>query len=78
MFSKSDQKQIYHLELNNSDFEILKIIIKPETRRYIFDQVKMFGAYGEKSLPSSSKYDFKSLSLWEDAEGVYLTKAELK
>lgn len=65
MFSKTDQKQLYHLELDQkADFQFLKIIIKPETRRNAFDQIKMYGTFGKDSLPSSSNYDFKSISLW--------------
>ena len=67
MFSEKEQRQIYHLELENKDFQELRIIIKPETRRYPFDKVKMFGTYGKNSQPSSTKYDFKSFPLWEDS-----------
>lgn len=64
MFSKQEQKQIYHLELEGKEFHELRIIIKPETRRYAFDKIKMYGTYGKDSLPSAEKHDFKSHYLW--------------
>ncbi len=38
----------------------------------------MYGTFGENSNPSAQYYDFKSFPLWEDAEGVYLYRSELK
>lgn len=78
MFSKEEQRQVYHLELEGKQFEELRIIIKPETRRYAFDKIKMYGSFGTESDPSSQNYDFKSVHLWEDAEGIYLSRKELK
>jgi hypothetical protein len=72
MFSKVEQKQIYHLELEGENFKELRIVIKPETRRFAFDRVKLYGTFGKDSLPSAQNYDFKSFPLWEDAEGIYL------
>ena len=67
MFSEKEQRQVYHLELKGKEFKELKIIIKPETRRYPFDKVKMYGKFGNESYPSSTDYDFKSFPLWEDS-----------
>jgi hypothetical protein len=78
MFSKADKRQIYHLELQGQEFKELRIVIKPETRRFAFDKIKMYGTYGKDSLPSADKHDFKSVYLWEDAEGIYLTRSEIK
>jgi hypothetical protein len=64
MFSKEEQRQVYHLELDGKEFEELRIIIKPETRRYAFDKIKMYGSFGTESDPSSQNYDFKSVHLW--------------
>jgi hypothetical protein len=47
MFSEKEQRQLYHLELGNSKFEELRITIKPETRRYAFDTIKMYGKFGQ-------------------------------
>lgn len=38
----------------------------------------MYGTYGKDSNPSSSNFDFESFPLWEDAQGIYLFKEELK
>lgn len=38
----------------------------------------MYGTFGKDSNPSSQNYDFESFPLWEDAEGVYLFRSELK
>lgn len=38
----------------------------------------MYGTFGKDSLPSADHYDFKSLYLWEDAEGIYLLRHEIK
>lgn len=38
----------------------------------------MYGTFGKDSLPSAEKHDFKSHYLWEDAEGIYLSRRELK
>jgi hypothetical protein len=38
----------------------------------------MYGTFGTDSQPSSSNYNFKSFPLWEDAEGVYLFRDEIK
>lgn len=78
MFSKTDKRQIYHLELEGQEFKELRIVIKPETRRFAFDKIKMYGTYGKDSLPSADKHDFKSVYLWEDAEGIYLYRHEIK
>lgn len=78
MFSENEQKQIYHLELEGQEFKELRILIKPETRRYPFDKVKMYGTFGKDSNPSSQNFDFQSFPLWEDAEGVYLFRSEVK
>ena len=78
MFSEKEQRQVYHLDLSGKEFKELRIIIKPTTRRYPFDNIKMYGTYGKLSNPSSTEYDFKSFPLWEDSEGVYLFKNELK
>jgi hypothetical protein len=78
MFSKSDKRQIYHLELEGKKFKELRLVVKPETRRYAFDKVKMYLTFGKDSHPSAEKHDVKSSYLWEDAEGIYLSRKEIK
>jgi hypothetical protein len=63
-FAKQEQRQIYHLELEGKKFEQLRIVIKPETRRFAFDKVKIFGSFGKDSQPSSDQHDFASVHLW--------------
>ena len=41
----------------------------------MFDKVKIYGKYGTEQIPSADDYDFKSIHLWQDAEGIYLDKA---
>ncbi len=38
----------------------------------MFDRVKIYGKYGTDQIPSPVNYDFKSMHLWLDAEGIYL------
>ncbi len=38
----------------------------------------MYGSFGKDSNPTSQNHDFESFPLWEDAEGVYLFRSELK
>ena len=38
----------------------------------------MYGKYGNNAEPTAEDYDFKSTYLWEDAEGIYLFKNEMK
>lgn len=64
MFSNKEQKQIYHLELEDKPFKELRIIIRPQTRRHPFDKVKMYGKFGSSSSPTATDYDFKSFPLW--------------
>ena len=52
--------------------------MKPETIRSAFDRVRIYGSFGHESTPSESQYDFKSIHLWEDAEGVFLYGKEVK
>ena len=75
MLSEQEQRHIYHLELEGQEFKELRVLIKPETRRYPFDKVKMCGSFGKDSNPTSQNNDFESFPLWEDAEGVYLFRS---
>jgi len=52
------------LELEGKEYEELRIIVRPQTRRFPFDVVKMYGSFGMESQPSAQKYDFKSVALW--------------
>jgi hypothetical protein len=56
-------------------FKELRVLIKPETRRYPFDKVKIYGSFGKDSNSTSQNNDFESFPLWEDAEGVYLFRS---
>jgi hypothetical protein len=38
----------------------------------------MYGTFGAKSNPSATHYDFKSFPMWEDSEGIYLYRGEIK
>lgn len=38
----------------------------------------MYGTFGKDSNPSEEHYDFRSFPLWEDSEGVYLFRSEIK
>lgn len=42
-----------------------------------FDNVKIYGKYGKNS-PTPEDYDFKSTNLWEDGEGLFLKKKNMK
>jgi hypothetical protein len=44
----------------------------------MFDMVKIYGKFGLDSEPTAEDYDFISMHLWGDAEGVYLNKDEVK
>jgi hypothetical protein len=39
--------------------------------RSAFDKIKIYGTFGDKEI-SETEFDFKSIHLWEDAEGVFL------
>ena len=78
IFSKDNPRQLYHLELEGLKYQQVRIVIKPATRRYAFDYIKMYGKFGKDSEPSSEDYDFKSFHLWEDAQGVYLRRDDVR
>ena len=53
IFGKEGQRQLYHLELDGMQFQQVRIVVKPETRRLAFDKVRIYGKYGRDSEPTA-------------------------
>lgn len=77
MFGK-DTTQIYHVELDDYDFQEVRIHLAPRVTRKPFDNVKIYGKFGRDAAPTPQQHDFTSINLWEDGEGVFLKKDQLK
>ena len=56
----------------------MRIHLAPRVTRKPFDNIKIYGKYGKDVAVSPQDFDFKSINLWEDGEGVFLKKSELK
>lgn len=56
----------------------MRIHLAPRVTRRPFDNVKIYGKYGKDATPTPKDYDFKSINLWEDGEGIFIRKADLK
>lgn len=56
----------------------MRIHLAPRVTRKPLDNLKVYGKYGSDATPTPQDYDFKSVSLWEDGEGIFLSKKKLK
>lgn len=72
-----ETSQIYHVELGDTDFEEFRVHVAPRATLRPFENIKIYGKYG-KDNPSPEDYDFKSTNLWEDGEGLFLSKNKMK
>lgn len=59
------------------EFEEFRVHVAPRATQRPFDNVKIYGKYG-KNNPTSENYDFKSVNLWEDGEGLFIKKKDMK
>ena len=77
MFS-TDTSQLFQVRLpDDKSFEEVRIHLSPRTTLRPFDNCKIYGSFGEID-PKASHYDFKSVSLYENGEGVFLSKDQVK
>jgi hypothetical protein len=56
----------------------VRIHLAPRVTRKPFDNIKIYGKFGKNSNPTPQEFDFKSINLWEDGEGIFLKKDQLK
>jgi hypothetical protein len=56
----------------------VRLHLAPRVTRRPFDSIKIYGKYGKDVAVSAQDFDFKSINLWEDGEGVFLKRTELK
>ena len=74
-----ENDQLYHVELGSEkDFEEFRVIIHPRASKNIFTHIKMYGKWGGDSSPTEKDHDFKSVNLWEDGEGIFLSKKDMR
>lgn len=69
--------QLYHVELGNTKFEEFRVHVSPRTTQRPFENVKIYGKYGQND-PTPEDYDFKSVNLWEDGEGLFVTYKQME
>lgn len=76
----ADTSQLYHFELkDDKKFEEIRIHLAPRVTKRPFDNIKIYGKYGSENVsPTPQDHDFRSINLWEDGEGLFFTKKNLK
>lgn len=68
---------MFSLDLSKETFKEVRILLRAETFLVGTSPIKMIANYGSKT-PELNNYDIASTHVWDDGQGIFLSKDEMK
>lgn len=76
-FESDAYAKVFTLDLEGKEFEELRVILTAQSMLVWSSPIHLLANYG-KVAPTVSQHDLKGVHLWDDGQGIFLKKTDLK
>lgn len=76
-FEDSAYAKLFSLDVSKEDYEQLQLILQAETFLTATSPVRLFANFGKKP-PTPSEHQMSGIHLWNDGQGIFIDKADMR